>query len=150
MNPPRIKRYGIIAAGVLAVAMAIACGAGSTSKTDSASAGEKAGAAAGSTAKVTSKPAVKSTPKTLMSFKGKGIKNSPKFTTGDDWTIKYSYDCSDFGYKGNFIITISDDFGDGVNELGKSGKDSQPVYGQSGTHYLSVNSECSWSVSVVG
>jgi len=94
----------------------------------------------------------KPTSKTIMTFKGNGIKNSPKFKTGDDWVIDYTYDCSSFGSKGNFQVMY---YTDGeldniaVNELAKKGSDSAPVYGDSGTHYLSINSECSWTVKVV-
>ena len=107
--------------------------------------------------KTTAPPKATAPPKpasnVVMTFKGSGIKNSPKFTTGDDWTISYTYDCSHDGGEGNFIVEIYTDgemdFGPGgVNELGRKGSDSSPVYGDAGQHYLSVNSECSWTVKV--
>ena len=92
--------------------------------------------------------------KVLLDLKGNGIKTSKKFTTaGDDWTIHYSYNCSGFGYAGNFQIYINDSGGSPVdvaaNELAMKGSDSSEQH-QGGTFYLEMNSECSWHVKVIG
>lgn len=87
-------------------------------------------------------------PATVLTLKGNGIKNSPKFTTGNDWTVNYTYDCSSFGMKGNFQVYV--DFPDGdspVNELGEKGASSSAETG-AGSHSLKINSECDWTVTV--
>lgn len=105
-----------------------------------------------STAVTATKPPAPPKPATLLTFKGSGIKNSAKFSTGNDWTIHWSYNCASFfGGKGNFIVDVYDggDYnGTSVNELGKSGHDTAPVYDDAGSHYLSVNSECPWHITV--
>jgi hypothetical protein len=40
--------------------------------------------------------------------------------------------------------------GASVNELGNGAHGSTYVYGDNGKHYLSVNSECSWRLKVIG
>jgi len=94
------------------------------------------------------------TPTTLLEFSGSGIKKSVTFTTGGTWTLEYAYDCSSYGSTGNFIVYVADASSGSldevlVNELDTGGADSTPVY-SSGTHWLEVNSECDWSVRVVG
>jgi hypothetical protein len=116
--------------------------------------GGKAPAAA--TTKKPAAPAAKPTPPTpasatLLSSKGTGIKNTAKFTTDNDWSIAWTYNCSSFGSQGNFQIYVYTDGtmdGIGANELGKKGSDTSPVYDDPGTHYLQINSECAWTVNV--
>ncbi len=89
--------------------------------------------------------------KTVLSLHGSGIKNTAKFTTGDNWTIHYTYNCAGFGGKGNFAVTTYtggelDDVV--VNDLGRKGDSTAPVYDAPGSHYLSINSECSWTIKV--
>jgi hypothetical protein len=43
---------------------------------------------------------------TLLNLKGRGIKNSKTFTTTDAWTLHYTFDCTNFGYEGNFQIYL--------------------------------------------
>lgn len=90
-------------------------------------------------------------PKTLLSLKGNGIKNSPQFTTGDNWTIHYSYDCTSFsGGQGNFSVYVDYPTGDiPVNELGAKGASSSTATG-AGTHTLKIASECPWTLTVTG
>jgi hypothetical protein len=86
----------------------------------------------------------------LLDLKGSGIKRSKRFTAAGDWIIQWSYDCSDFGYKGNFIVTVEGDtFDVAVNELGKKGKGTQNEY-DTGRMFLEINSECDWHVVVKG
>ena len=88
----------------------------------------------------------------LLQLSGSGTKKTQVFATGDSWMLYYTYDCSDFGYKGNFMVT---EYTDGtmadmpVNELGKNGDSSTPVY-DAGKHYLEIDSECNWTVKVTG
>ncbi|HEU4966408.1 MAG TPA: G5 domain-containing protein [Candidatus Saccharimonadales bacterium] len=89
----------------------------------------------------------------LLDTSGNGIQTTQKFTTTGDWTLNYTYDCSSFGFKGNFQVYIYN--GDGsigdvaANELGMSGSNIQYEHG-AGTYYLEINSECSWHVTVKG
>jgi hypothetical protein len=94
----------------------------------------------------------------LLSLNGNGIKNSKPFTaSGDSLVLAYTFDCKAFGHAGNFAITLSDQsglplFAMGVNELAKSGKDTQTAYIANTTapFHLEINSECAWTVTVRG
>lgn len=94
-------------------------------------------------------------PQTLLNLSGQGTKQTQKFTTSSDWTLTYSYDCSNFGTQGNFMVDIYNDDGSldandtSVNQLGMNGSDTEYYY-DAGTYYLSVNSECSWRITVKG
>lgn len=95
-------------------------------------------------------PAKAAAPATVLTVKGNGIKDTASFTVTDDWTIKYTYDCTKFGFQGNFQVTVDNNMGmTEANALGKSGADSSVVHGNGGKHYLSVNSECDWTITVV-
>jgi len=96
------------------------------------------------------------TPQVLLDVSGSGTKQTQKFTTSGDWTLDWSYDCSsDYSGQGNFQVFVYNDDGsldssDGlVNQFGAKGSDTQYYY-DAGTHYLSVNSECSWHVTAKG
>lgn len=87
----------------------------------------------------------------VLTFTGDGTKTSKTFTTGDDWSIKYTFDCSTFGSAGNFQVytyTGGSMSGIPVNELKNSGNDTTYQHNDSGMHYLEVNSECGWTVTV--
>jgi hypothetical protein len=87
----------------------------------------------------------------VLKVSGSGIKNTKSFTTGDDWSIKYSFNCASFGSEGNFQVYVytDDQLSDApVNELSKKGSDVTYEHGDSGKQYLEINSECSWSVTV--
>ncbi len=87
-------------------------------------------------------------------MKGSGIKKTATFATPGEWTLQYSYDCSTFGSKGNFQVMEFDANGNMtdvlVNELDKKGSDQVPQHADDGSHYLEINSECKWTVTVVG
>lgn len=88
-------------------------------------------------------------PKVIFSLSGQGIQNTGQFQMPDSWLLEWSYDCSGFGNSGNFIVLEDggQDFsGASVNELGAGGHGTTHVYGDSGPHYLSMNSECSWTI----
>jgi hypothetical protein len=86
-------------------------------------------------------------------MQGTGIRRSSKFTATGVWTIRYSYDCSNFGSSGSFQILLYDESVGlsevAVNELGEKGSSSQPEY-KPGRFYLGIKSECAWHVDVVG
>jgi hypothetical protein len=94
-------------------------------------------------------PAAPPAPAVIYEKSGSGITTTPNFTTPAEWQIQWSYDCSKFGTTGNFIV-MSEDFQANVNQLGAGGTDATYVHGDPGTHSLQINSECSWTVKVVG
>jgi hypothetical protein len=99
--------------------------------------------------------------KTLLSLSGSGIRNSAPFLVPanvTDLTVDYSYNCSAFGSPGNFIADLlngnqsklgSDDQSI-ANLIGAGGSSSTTIYPQNPgrDYYLSVISECNWSVTV--
>jgi len=89
----------------------------------------------------------------IAAFTGSGQENTRKFMIGGDgtWKLKWAYSCASFGFKGNFIVQEDGGFaGVSVNELGLHGHGSTYGYGDQGRHYLAVNSECDWTMRVVG
>ena len=118
-------------------------------------------AGAASTAAAVSKPSPSATPPhVLLAFAGSGIKNSAPFQVPSQVTVKYTYDCASTGSTGNFVAdllygnqsSLGSDDQSIANELGAGGTQTTVVYPQDPGHdyYLSVNSECSWSVTVTG
>jgi hypothetical protein len=101
-------------------------------------------------------PTPAATPGVLLTLSGNGIKNSGPFTaSGDSVQVAYTFDCTAFGGKGNFIAHLvgSDGAPNGIaNELAASGKDSTTVYlsDMTGPYHVEVISECSWSLTVTG
>jgi len=97
---------------------------------------------------------------TLLSLSGSGIKSSKTFEfSGDSVDVIYTFDCSDFGYAGNFQIYFygASLLGPSVpdilaNDLAMSGGDTttEYLYGATGPFHLEMNSECDWTVKVVG
>ena len=91
----------------------------------------------------------------IFSASGSGIKTTADFTVPSEWTLAYTYNCAAFGSTGNFLVEgyNSDgslDFtGPSVNELGAKGSSSTAVHADSGKKYLSIDSECSWTVTVL-
>jgi hypothetical protein len=98
------------------------------------------------------KPAPK--PVVIVTFSGSGIENTRAFTTPANWHLSWWYSCANFGSEGNFQVY---EYGTGgsltsvlVNELGTGrGPVATWQYGDGGSHYLQVNSECTWSLTVV-
>lgn len=82
----------------------------------------------------------------VLTESGVGIKQTARFTTDADWDLTYSYNCSKFGSTGNFIVSDDTDM-PLVNELNEKGSSVTHQH-SSGSHYLSVNSECSWTIKV--
>ena len=42
----------------------------------------------------------------MLNIRGSGIRRSARFTAAGGWTIAYSFDCSAFGYPGNFQLFV--------------------------------------------
>lgn len=89
--------------------------------------------------------------RTVATFTGSGTQSTAPFTVTANWAVAYSFDCSDFGYKGNFIIMEDGSFTGAmdVNVLALKKSGSSYAYGDAGTHYLKMTTECSWTVKVV-
>ena len=90
-------------------------------------------------------------PAIVATFHGSGIQNTQKFTVTDTWQLAYAFDCTSFGFKGNFQVLEDGSFGGGldVNDLAMSKSANTWAYNDGGTHYLEINSECDWTVEVV-
>lgn len=88
----------------------------------------------------------------LVSDEGSGTKNTAPFTADASWELRYSFDCADFGAKGNFIVTVYDaqnrPVALAVNTLGEKGEDKTPLY-TAGTVHLEVTSTCKWKLTAV-
>jgi hypothetical protein len=86
---------------------------------------------------------------TVLDINGSGSHSTEAFTVNNEWELDWSYDCSNFGGSGNFIVDVKGDVdGLGVNQLG-SGDSGTEYFHQGGNIYLEINSECSWTVKVV-
>ena len=83
------------------------------------------------------------------------MQTTTQFHTPSTWHLNWHYDCSSFGNSGNFIVDVknadgSTDFtASAVNQLGAGGDGTQHYFGDDGTHYLDVNSECAWTVTAL-
>lgn len=161
---PRQKwKTPLIAGAAFVVGIAIGVAAGGGSKTDnsstasgstssatSASASAPTSAAPATSAAAPAAPAA-AAKSVVLQVSGSGIKSTKQFTVADNWSLKYTYDCSSFGTQGNFQVTEQGGDNDGmplVNELGNKGSDVTYQHSDAGQHSLSVNSECSWTVTV--
>jgi len=94
------------------------------------------------------------TPTVLLDQSGSGSVQTKPFTTTGDWTVTYTFDCSAYGSSGNFQTYIDNTDGSyntdtGANELATSGGNTDYYY-DAGEHYIEVNSECSWHITVKG
>lgn len=139
------------AVAVIVIAVVASSGSGSGSPSAAASgAPAAAGSPAAAAPATTAPPAA---PKVIASFTGSGIENTAKFSAPSDYTVNWSYSCAAFGQSGNFIVSGdggSDFGGASVDELGNGGHGTTHVYGDAGSHYLGIDSECSWSIQVIG
>jgi hypothetical protein len=153
--PPRRKSWPARHKGLtvflslcgVVTAIAVASAAGSASSTPVPAAGGAATQAAAPAAAKSPAPAAK----TVATFTGSGTQNTAKFTVTSTWKLSYSFDCSGFGYAGNFVVSEdggSDLGGASVDDLAMSKASSTWAYDDAGTHYLAIDSECSWTVKV--
>ncbi|HEX3792182.1 MAG TPA: hypothetical protein VHW44_30240 [Pseudonocardiaceae bacterium] len=107
------------------------------------------GAAVGAAPAASTTQAPPAKPTVVYTKTGNGEGSTPNFTTGAEWQIQYTYDCSKFGQSGNFAVTAGDDINVAINELGDKGGDTSYVHADAGTHALQILSECSWTVTVL-
>ena len=137
----RKKRWWLLIVVVLIVVVIIAATSGSGSK-KTASTGGSPSAKAGTV---------------LLTQSGSGTASTVTFTAPTNWDLKWSYNCASFaGGKGNFIVTIEQNPHSGtmaavedtpINQLGNGGSGTEHYHYGGGGVYLSINSECSWTVS---
>jgi hypothetical protein len=89
----------------------------------------------------------------LLSLSGSGTKSTQALSVPQEWGLAWTYDCSSFGPKGNFIVSVYNSDGtpsdvSGVNQLGRSGSDTE-YFHQGGNLYFVINSECRWTIRVL-
>jgi hypothetical protein len=89
--------------------------------------------------------------KAVATFSGSGTQSTPPFTVTSTWRLDYKFDCSSFGYKGNFLVMEDGGFGGAmdVNTLAMSKAGTSYAYNDAGQHYIKIDSECSWSIKVI-
>lgn len=91
-------------------------------------------------------------PQTLLDLSGNGNQQTKAFTATGKWSATYTYDCSNFGMKGNFQFDVNNTDGSsntdvGASEIGNSGGATDHYY-DGGEHYLTIASECNWHVTI--
>lgn len=158
-TPRKKRRWPWIVGSLVVLTVIIAATAnhgGTTANTTTANNTTANKVAAASTAHVPAQSAhaaaptsAAATPVVLYSKTGTGTGSTPDFTTGAEWQVAYTYDCSAFGSPGNFAVT-SEDFQLAIDQLGMKGADTEYVHGDPGTHSLSIDSECAWTIKVLG
>jgi hypothetical protein len=150
----RIRTALIVAGTAAGAAMLLACTAGNSGHSAGSS---PAATPSGINLTASSSPAAPATtaaPRQMLNVSGDGIKTTATFATGAEWTLTYTYDCTDFGSSGNFIVSEYSSDGSPtsvlVNLVGAKGSDTVPVHADAGQHYLQLNSECTWTVAASG
>ena len=154
-QPPRRRRhrglriFAFSSAGLFIAVVAIVIAANGSKSTP--------GPAAATSATAPATPAASSSPaaaaaRTVATFTGSGQETTPRFTVTATWKLVYSFSCAAFGQAGNFQVFEdggNDLNGVSVNDLAMSKSASTWAYGDAGTHYLAINSECSWKVKII-
>ena len=147
---------GYIFTGLTALitVIALAMGAGSASGTATASPAKPASSAPAQLSKPSAPPAK---PTTLLRASGSGNYTTAKFTVGGSgdydvhWTYQPTADFASQGLSANFSIQADNgtdmQFND-PNQLGNGGSGVVHVYGDAGTHYLTIASEADWRITV--
>lgn len=87
----------------------------------------------------------------VATFTGSGTRTTRRFTVTATWQLAYSFNCS-AERPGKFQV-----FEDGgshlnrvmVNDLSTSFDASTQAHDDGGSHYLKINSKCTWEVKVV-
>lgn len=162
------KILGVIVYSVVVLLIGILVGNSAASKSGTPAAASTQPPAISATtspapASTSSSPAAAAAPAShvLIRFAGSGIKNSAPFDVGSGpLTVTYRFNCAAFGQSGNFQAdllygnqsSLNSDDQSIANDLAMSGRQTTTVYPQDPgqDYYLSVNSECSWHLKVVG
>ena len=150
---------GVIGLIVVISVASAAAGGSHPSGSPAAASSTQAPAASTATATATATAAPSAThsapaagARTVAAFTGSGTEKTRRFTVTDTWKLTYSFNCAEFGQSGNFQVFEdggSDFSGVEVNDLAMSKSSSTWAYNDSGTHYLEINSECSWKLKVI-
>ncbi len=135
------------------VVLAVVLGACTTSpKATPASTTPSSAPATAAPAATSKAPSTTAAPKVLLSQQGSGTATTADFVAPTDWNLAWTYDCSNFGQSGNFTVTVMNKTGANaelsdqpVNQLGMSGN-SVEHYHAGGDVYLTVSSECNWTI----
>jgi hypothetical protein len=154
-RPPQHGRHtarnvlaGIGGLIILIIVVSVAANSGHSTQTAGSSQGAPPTQAA-----EPAQPAVKAAAvaKMVATFSGTGVQATPPFTVSSTWRLDYSFDCSSFGYAGNFIIMEDGGLAGAmdVNALAMSKAGSSYAYSDAGQHYIKVDSECSWTLKVI-
>ena len=134
--------------GVISLIIVISVAANSGKGTQTAGSPQAVPSAQG--AAPASTAAAQAVAKTVATFSGSGLTNTPQFTVTSTWKLEYSFDCSDFGQSGNFIVMEDGSFGAmAVDALALHKAGTSYAYDDAGTHYLEVNTECAWTAKVI-
>jgi Domain of unknown function (DUF4190) len=145
-----------IAALIMVIALAVRVSATSTA---TASPALPASSAPAHLSKPSTPPAnpAPAKPRTLLQAGGSGNYTTAKFTVGGSgdydvyWTYKPSADFASQGLSANFSVQA--DNGNDIqfnnpNQLGNGGSGVVHVYGDAGTHYLTITGEADWAITV--
>ena len=87
-------------------------------------------------------------PTVLFSQSGSGSHSLQPFNAPDEWRLGWSYNCSNFGTEGNFIVLDEGGGSVNINELGKSGRGTEFIDG-GGRIKLQTISECRWTLKAI-
>jgi hypothetical protein len=150
-----VKATGAITGGGLIAVVAFAAGHGGGTPA-AATAPAKPAATAPAAPQATNPAPAR--PQTLLKASGSGNYTTARFTVGGNgdydvyWTYKPSADFASQGMSVNFSIEA--DNGNDLNfnnpnQLGTGGSGVVHVYGDAGTHYLTITGEADWTVTVV-
>lgn len=111
------------------------------------------GAAAGGVAGPPVMPNVVASAMLLMA-QGDGTARTALFTTGDNWTLAFGFDCAHHGGSGRFTAGLYSPAGQlqavPVDTSGQQGGSTVAVHSPGGQHYLEVTTECVWTLTVPG
>jgi hypothetical protein len=154
----KVRRSAAIAATLAAAGIALAACGGTPAPAPAASHAAAPVYTAAAPAASAPPTSVDITPvgQVLGHLSGQGIANSAPFLVpASPVTVTYTYNCSAAGGSGNFIADLRtpDQSGDDqsiANALGAGGTVTTSVYPASTgqDYYISVNSECTWTVTV--
>jgi hypothetical protein len=138
----------------LVIIILVAVGASSTSAAATAGPVQPGSSAPAHLSKPSVPPAK---PKTLLQASGSGNYTTAKFAVGGNgdydvhWTYKPGAGFASQGLSANFSVQADNgndmQFND-PNQLGNGGSGVVHVYGDAGTHYLTIASEADWTITV--
>jgi len=71
------------------------------------------------------------------------------FTVAATWSLTYTFNCTNFGQSGNFIVYEDYPNGDSLtNALALKGAETTYRTDDAGEHTLLVSTECDWTIKV--